>query len=249
MNILEFSSMFKDKPVALHINPVGLLRVGRTNDVRFSRFNDLLCQVESLGGNIAIPVYSYSYAKRETYTIDDTPSDLDVVSEFLRVQNKPRRTSDGNFSYLLFGKNFSKRHFEINTDYASFGSGSLIEEIYEKNGYLGAIGGVIEYFTEIHYIEWLLNIDYRFDKNFTGQTVDLNGRRTETNLIYFCRDLSADYSVSFVRLKQDIKKAGLVKKIKLENPKLSIEIVSFKELHHFVEKKLQEDKKYLWSIL
>jgi len=45
----------------LHINPVGLAW---------------------LGGNIAVPAYSYSYTKDEVYDFCNTPSALNGVSEF-----------------------------------------------------------------------------------------------------------------------------------------------------------------------
>jgi len=54
------------------------------------------------------------------------------------VNNKGKRTADANFSYVLFGDRFSNRHFSV-SDYSSFGEDSLIDEVYNHDGYLGVL--------------------------------------------------------------------------------------------------------------
>ena len=60
------------------------------------------------------------------------------------------------FSYLMYGSFFDERHKEV-CDYDTFGKGGLIDDIFKAGGYLCAIGGVLEYLTELHYIENILN--------------------------------------------------------------------------------------------
>ena len=120
------------------------------------------------------------------------------------------------------------------------------DEVYNKDGYLGAVGGALEYLTEIHYLERKLNVSYRFDKFFKGSSVNTNGKVVNNQLTYFCRDLEADYSVSFVQLKEDIRLEGLVKTWKLEEYNLKIEVVKIQELYVFIKEKLLNNPKYLW---
>jgi len=230
----------------LHINPTGLIRLGKNNKERYSNLNIILSCIQKNGGNIAVPTYSYTYTKKKIYNVKDTPSDLDGVSEFLRVNNKDKRTADANFSYLLFGNEFSNRYFSI-SDYSSFGENSLIDEVFKKDGYLGAIGGALEYLTEIHYLERKLNIPYRFDKIFKGSSIDVNGKLVNNQVTYYCRDLTSSYSVSFVQLKVDIRLEGLVKIWKLEEYNLKIEVVKIRELYAFIKEKLSIDPEYLWK--
>ena len=232
----------------LHINPVGLLRLAPVNVQRFTKLNLILNRVQDNGGNIAVPAYSYTYTKKKIYNVRGTPSDLGETSEFLRVNNKSKRTADANFSYLLFGDGFSKRHFTV-SDYSSFGEGSLIGEVYNKDGYLGAVGGALEYLTEIHYLERKLNVSYRFDKIFKGSSVNTNGKIINNQLTYFCRDLESDYSVSFVQLKEDIRREGLIKIWELKEYNLKIEVVKIQELYEFIREKLSNNPKYLWKKL
>lgn len=247
MTIKEFSSITSKHPLSIHINPIGLIRLGRSNDEIFKTFNHILNQIETYGGNIAIPTYSYSYAKKENYDIINTPSDLDESSNYLLQKNSYKRTIDGNFSYLLFGNNFSKHHFHISKTYASFGEDSLIEEIFFKDGYLGAIGGALEYLTEIHYLERLLKVSYRFDKKFKGITIDKDRNIYETELIYYCRDLESNYSVSFVQLKHDLQKAGLIQLITFNEYRLKIELIKFHDIYKFIKKRIIDTPKYLWE--
>ena len=246
ITIKELSGNTKNRPIIIHINPLGLLRIGLNNEDRFSNLNIILNQIQSNGGNVAIPVYSYSYTKKEVYDILNTPTTLGEVGEYLRKNNKTKRTIDANFSYLLFGNDFKNRNFLV-SDYSSFGEGSLIEEVFDKDGYLAVIGGVLEYLTEIHFLEKKLNINYRFDKVFSGVTIDKSGNKINNKMTYYCRDLDSNYSSSLSQLKKDIKLTKLIKIWKLKEFNLKIEVVKIQELLKFVKEKLEKDSKYLWK--
>ena len=246
MTLLEVSNKIKNNPLVLHINPIGLLRLDHTNQERFNKFNLILNTIQHNGGNIAIPTYSYSFTSNKVYDVRNTPSELDEVSEYIRIKNPLKRTMDANFSYLLFGNNFSDKFYK-SIDYSSFGENSLIEDIFLQDGYLGAIGGVIEYLTEVHYLERKLNVDYRFDKKFSGSAIDKNNKKQKYTLTYYCRDLKSDYAVSFVQLKNDLKEEGLIETWFIDKYKLKLEVIKFKVLYNFIEAKLLNNPKYLWE--
>ena len=197
-------------------------------------------------GNIAIPTYSYSYAQNKLYDIKNTPSNLDDIGEYLRKKNTIKRTSDPNFSYLLFGNNFSNRHFEINHS-TSFGNNSFIDDVFKQDGYLGAIGGALEYLTEIHFIEKKLDVDYRFDKNFKGVTTSHSGKKIDSTTTFFCRDLSSNYAVSLIQLKHDLLQEKLINEWIIHSYNLRIEVIKFKVVYDFIKEKLIDDPKYLWK--
>ena len=138
-----------NQPMAIHINPIGLYGLGRNNEERLLVFNELLLCIENRGGNILIPTYSYSYTSGEIYDFLHTPSKVDVVSEYLRINNCFKRTYDPMFSYLQFGCFFDARHYVVR-DHNSFGQGSLLDELFEADGYIASLGDVLRYWTEIH---------------------------------------------------------------------------------------------------
>ncbi|MDC0407651.1 AAC(3) family N-acetyltransferase [Candidatus Thioglobus sp.] len=246
LTLQEVANCTKNKPLIIHINSLGLLRMGVDNNDRFSNLNTVLNKIQGKGGNIAIPTFSYSYTNQEMYDVINTPSSLDDLSEYLRRCNSKKRTTDPNFSYLMFGNSFSRKHLKV-SDYSTFGADSLIDDVYRKDGYLGAIGGALEYMTEIHYLERKLNISYRFDKIFKGSSVNCSGEIINNEATHFCRDLKSDYLVSFVKLKEDIRLSGIVKIWKLKEYNLKIEVVKIKELHMFIKGKLLKNPKYLWK--
>ena len=164
----------------------------------------------------------------------------------MRNKNLEKRTTDPNFSYLLFGNSFSKDHFSIQ-DNSSFGSNSLIEEVFLNDGYIGSIGNVFEHFTEIHYIEKLLKVDYRYDKIFKGESISKNKRKIATSSTFFCANYSFKYEPSLQRFKNDIKKSGLIDKWVINDRKFFIEVIKFKSLYEFIKQKLKIDKEYLWK--
>lgn len=246
MTVKEFSKKTRDNPISVHLNPIGLLRMGKSNEERFFKFNSFLKEVEKNDGNIAIPTYSYSFVKNEIFNQQETPSSLDQASEYVRTKNRLKRTADPMFSYLLFGQSFSSRYFTPES-YASFGQNSLIEEIFLKDGYLGSIGGVFEHLTEIHFLEKKLNVNYRFDKEFSGITVNQNAKEEKQSIIYYCRDLESDYIPSFMQLKHDLKKNSLIEIWHIKEYNLKIEVMRFKDIFEFVKDKIKLDSKYLWK--
>jgi len=246
LTLQEVSNNLKDSPLILHINPMGLFRLANDNHQRFSKIDLILNKIYKYGGNIAVPSFSYSYTKNELYDILNTPSDLDSISEYLRSNNAEKRTSDANFSYVLFGKSFSDKYCKP-MDYSTFGSGSLIDYVYDNNGYLGAIGGALDYLTEIHYLEKKLNVDYRIDKDFYGVTIDKYGNKIKNKITYFCKNLDYEYLVSFAKLKEDIRNIGLVENWHISEFNLKIEVVKIQELYDFIREKLIIDERYLWK--
>jgi aminoglycoside 3-N-acetyltransferase len=228
----------------IHINPLGLLRMGKSNLGRFSSLNALLNKVQNYDGNIAVPSYSYTYTKNEVYKINSTPSELGAVSEYLRVNNAHKRTIDANFSYLLFGNGFSDKHLEV-SNYSTFGNESLIGEVFNKSGYLGVIGGVWEHLTEVHYIEKIIKVGYRFDKDFNGITINNRGESIDSIITFFCRYLNSDNSACFKRLKKDLMSSGLIKTWKISEYDLKIEVVKAQDLLLFIKGKILLDSRYL----
>lgn len=248
ITIEAFAERTREHPMALHLNPIGLIRLGKTNEERFDTFHTLLHDAEQCGANIAIPTFTYSFVgEKEVFNVKETPSTLDPVSEYLRIRNPRKRTLDANFSYLVFGKNFSARHFNVG-NVSSFGEGGLIEEIYTKDGYLCAIGGVLEHLTEIHFIERKLGLRYRFDTEFEGIVIDGHDNKSTRTMTYCCRDLNSDYIASFLQLKHDLREMGLVERWSIEGYDMRLEVIKFKRLYNFIREQVRFNPKYLWGI-
>lgn len=209
--------------------------------------SELFNLTSQMGGNILVPVYSYSYTKKEDYSIKDTPSDLGKASDFLRINNYERRTSDALFSYLSFSGWTDPSYFYPN-NYESFGTDSLIAKVFEADGYLMSVGGKLHQCTEIHYLEKLLNVSYRMNKDFAGKITTLSNESIPQVITYFCRDMdfAEKYSatVSFERLFREMDQAGLIEKTNIKG-ELEIEFVRYQQVFTYLKGKLKDNVFYL----
>jgi aminoglycoside 3-N-acetyltransferase len=236
----------KNKLASIHIDAIGLIRIGETNRERVERFNEIIMQIEKLGGQIMVPSFSYTYPKGEVFDILNTPSEVGLVTEYLRKSHPHKRTVDAFFSYLLFGDKDSK-HFKIN-DYECFGDDSLISELFAKDGYVCCVGNVFHNTpTEIHYIERLLGVEYRFNKIFKGRIKDCSGDFHDQTIIFYCRKYLNTLFPDMTRLEIDLKRENMFEYWSGQDIELEIQAVSFRKLFEFVKKKLAHDPLYLCS--
>ncbi len=244
LSLNQFAYISSKSPMIMHLNPAGLLRLGNDNESRFMAFNSLINSVADKGGNLAIPVFSYSFlGGLNLFDMNKTPSKLEKLSEYLRKKNIFNRTCDPNFSYLLFGNNFDFRHKKVH-DYNTFGEGGLIDDIFKSKGYLCALGGVLEHLTELHYIENRLKLSYRSNKIFSGSIIDYKGIKHNQNTTYYCRELESNYVSSFVKFKKDIRESGLLKKYFISEYAIRLEVVKFKDCYDFLKEKISIDPAY-----
>ena len=248
LSIEEFASFTCNSPMSIHLNPSGLIRLGNNNKNRFEVFKRFLINTENQGGNILIPTFSYSFVEEKSiFDVLNTPSKLDNISENLRKSNPEKRSIDPMFSYLMYGNFFDKRHREVH-NFETFGKGSLIDDIYKANGYLCAIGGVLEHLTELHYIEKMLCVKYRHNKKFFGKTIDLQGLSHNQIITFFCRDLDSDYTSSFLKFKDDIRSSNSLINIYVEDYRMRLEVVRFRDCYEFLKLRLSNDSRYCLSL-
>lgn len=236
--------ILKGSPLILRTDLLGCLRLGDTPQQCLKEVCTLIEAMHQEEVDIVIPTYSYSYTKKEIYDIKNTPSTIGVINEHLRQQHNDKRTIDANFSYVTLNqKNYSPHHFTPH-DYETFGPSSLIKELYNKDAYVGNIGGVFRHTTEIHHLEKCLSIPYRFDKVFSGQILFYDNSIHKQNITYFCRDLSYHLVPDFKKLEHDLLNDNLFEYIYLDDL-FYIQVVRLQQLHAYIEAKVKNNPFYL----
>ena len=237
--------MLANNLFSFHIDYIGLLRLGKTNDERINNFQKLISDhFINNGSTILIPTYSYSYTKKETYDMQNSESTVGYVTEALRKKNNALRTMDPLFSYIVFGNGLSGDYYH-SRDYECFGNDSLVSELYKKNAMLCSISASwTRTFTELHLIERMLELKYRKNKIFYGETIDFDGGSHKTNVTFFCRDYDYNLRSGHAQLAEDLIKDEVIKTINIED-KLQIKGVPFKDLYEYVESKVKKDYFYL----
>lgn len=230
-------------PASIHIDTLGLLRIPAEGEGRLKYFQDILQFAEEMGANILIPSYSYSFCDKEIFDIANSPSKVGNITDFLRKTDFTKRTADGIFSYLLYSKSLFKE-FLRPIDYECFGRGGLIDALYHKDGFLCGLGCGLRMLTEIYYLENMMKVQYRFNKVFKGEIIDLAGHRHQQSLTYFVRRLELGLGTNFVRMQQDLRASGSVDIWRITD-ELQIEAVRFSKLEVFLRKKVADNPLYL----
>ncbi|MDO9182274.1 MAG: AAC(3) family N-acetyltransferase [Bacteriovorax sp.] len=230
-----------------HFDIMGFIRLGSSRSTRFSELSNIFSNIRKQGGNVYVPSYSYSYTKDEVYSIKDTPCSLGATFDFLKNEHFNLRTADPIFSYLAFSEK-TKENFFIPKNYECFGESSLIANVFHNEGILISVGNRLHYSTEIHYIEKLLKVPYRFNKSFKGKTKSLNGELFDLEAIYYCRDLEfaerKKLIVSFEQLMRDMREKKIIKNIAIRD-EFELEWVKLSDVFDFVSAKLKINSNYL----
>lgn len=245
--VRELIELTASTPAFLHFDILGFIRACEVPKNALSELNTVLNDVADRGGNILTPAYSYSYTKNELYSMARSKCDLGRSADFLREKNVGRRTSDALFSYLSFGSWLDNKYF-LPTSQESFGPDSLIACAFEKDAYLLTVGNRMHYSTEIHFIERILNVSYRLNKEFNGVIETLDGLSHDQTITYFCRDLefAKRYKmiVSFEKLVKDLREENLIMK-KIIDDKVVLEYINLQRVHDFVKPRVEKDVFYL----
>ena len=243
----QFCSLTRSAPGFLHFDALGFYRLADKKNGILDAVRDLLNLVKKNGGNLLVPVYSYSYAKNEIFSLKDSRSDLGRVSEYLRTGGCDLRTTDAMFSYLSYASGLREEFFSP-LDYETFGDKSIIADVFNKDGYLLSVGDKLHYCTEIHFLEKMLEVPYRFNKDLSGQIKTLDGNIHQQIVTYYCRDLAfyerQNFTVSFERLFFDMKNEGLIENY-IVSGVIEIYAVRFQKVLHYLKKKLSLDQDYL----
>jgi len=129
-------------------------------------FKNAIFEVIGKNGTLVTPTFSYSFCNSEKFDIEQTPGICGMFSEFIRKKNESARSNDPNFSICAIGK-YAKL-FTENCSSHSFGKFSFWERFLDKKGIVCNFN-FDSASTLFHYIEKMLNVNYRFDKKFQGE--------------------------------------------------------------------------------
>lgn len=165
-------------------------------------------------GTVVMPTYTYSFCKKERYSIQDSPSMVGVLTEFFRKQKDVVRTKHPIFSTAIWGRGKNELS-DVGTD--SFDKDSIFAKLVAVNGTFVAFGASMQSsFTFLHHIEQAHGVAYRKIKKFSGTIVD-GSKAYSSVATYFVRPLEGDFFGHLARLEANVKEKGLVRETKVGN--------------------------------
>lgn len=139
---------------------------------------------------ILVPTFTYGFTDTGFYDRRNTPSEVGRFGEEIRQMHSFRlRTMNPVFSVVDTNGYFTLCRIDETT---AFGPDSLMEILSTRNYVILNINLPELVSTHFHYLEYIHNVDYRFEKTFPG-VVSSDGRDAqEIQYRYFVRDLDRD---------------------------------------------------------
>ena len=159
----------------------GRLGEVKTKEELVSAFVDAL--VKNVGdGTIIVPTFTFSFCKTGVYDSEKTPSEAGLLSEIFRKKNDVVRSAHPIYSVAVLGKD--KDYFLGADTRTCFGEDGIFGRVHKKDVKIVFIGIGAEGLSQIHYVEELLKVPYRYMKKFIGKA---DNRPVEVE--FYVRDL------------------------------------------------------------
>lgn len=203
-------------------------------------FKDSIFDVIGINGTIIVPSFSYSFCNNQFYDKLSTKSMMGIFSEYIREQTNSFRSDDANFSVSAIGKNAKK--FTDNVSVHSFGNDSFWDRFLNANGKICNFN-LDSASTFIHYVEKMLKVPYRFEKPFTGWTVE-EGERIQKTYFHFVYDLSKPENMpDFSKFDKKAKNSGIVVTSNLGRGQIIC--ISARDTYELIKKEICEQNDFL----
>jgi aminoglycoside 3-N-acetyltransferase len=153
---------------------------------RFNVLFEALDEVLGPEGTLILPTFTYSLTSNKTFSVEDTPSEVGIITEHFRHLPGVLRSGSPIFSLAASGP-LAKAFVDAPID-DCFGPRSAFGLLDRCNAWLVCLGCAFDRITFVHYVEQRASVPYRFFKWFEGNVVS-GGNRTSVRVRYYVRDL------------------------------------------------------------
>lgn len=146
--------------------------------------------IEYIGekGTLIIPTFNFDFCKGKTFSIKDTPSQMGVFSETLRLKAGKNRSWHPVYSFVIFGS--LPKDFLKFKDYSAYGRLSLFHWLTLNDGKISVINLPDQKsMTYYHYVEEELKVNWRKSKIFTGNYIDFENVEQNIKAEIFVRKI------------------------------------------------------------
>ena len=176
--------------VLLHSNLKGLLR--RYKKRGFDLSLDIVLQslLGTVGttGTMIFPLFNFDFTQGVPFDIRSTPSHMGALSEAARLHPYAVRTGHPIYSFAAIG--FHAARFKGLVNFSGYGADSPFAVLRELDAKIAVINLPDQNsMTFYHHVEEMLDVTYRYHKNFHGTYVDQQGYATQREFGLFVRDV------------------------------------------------------------
>ena len=205
-------------------------------------FEKAIFEVIGDQGTLIVPTFSLSFCNNQVYDKKNTSSvECGIFSEFIRKKKESKRTNDGNFSVCAIG--FKSDILTSNVSEHSFGKNSFWERLWKEDGKICRFNMNSDYNSFIHFIEKKKKVSYRFDKEFSGVSIE-NGKEVERKSIHFVRNLEKDETLPYLkRLDKKLNEEGLLNNVNLGKGQIITMLT--KDIVNIISEEIEKNPNFL----
>ena len=189
------------------------------NGERFDRdaFLDAILGVIGQEGTLLIPTFNWDFCHGVAFDYHKTPCKTGALGGFALGRADFRRTQHPLYSFAVAGKDQQMLCDMQNV--SSFGADSpfgYLERCHAKNVIIGI--HYTDCFTFVHHCEEVCGVNtYRFQKTFTGQYIDAEGRESTRSYSMLVRSYELYLETDLTLIGEKMEEAGAAKLIFLND--------------------------------
>lgn len=198
-------------------------------------------------GTLIMPTFTFSFCDgfnktgRGLFDVDETPSEMGVMTEMVRKMPKALRSLNPIYSVAALGARAKELTAVCDKDV--FGKRSFFAKLRELDGKIIIIG--LNYnraMTFFHYVEQMEGCNYRHAKDFYGEIKVGKTVRTDTFTMAVRNDgISTDVD----RMGEKLEKSGIVKKTTIGQSE--IKLLRSQDVYKITAREMKKDPKLLYS--
>tara|TARA_B100001287_G_scaffold270868_1_gene270264 strand:- start:399 stop:1133 length:735 start_codon:yes stop_codon:yes gene_type:complete len=228
----------QNSKVILFVRLKGLMNDNSGYKNQTSNLLDMIRE-QLLPVEIYVPTFTYNFTNTNFFDVDITPSEVGRFSEEIRSNSdyKYYRTLDPIFSVIETEKGLFKNR-KINNN--AFGASSVWKYLNKEPHYIININlNAPIIMTQLHYLEYENQVEYRYMKYFNGTVKDWNKINHKITYGYYVRKNELDPIWNRKKLLKICKE----KKLVIENGPLKI--FKWYGLSNLLKEKLSKNPNYL----
>lgn len=206
--------------------------------------------IQTLGnkGTLVLPLFNFDFPKTKFFNINETPSQMGILTEICRSEKEAVRTGHPIYSFSIIGK--LSNQFKGIDNKSGYGYNSPFAKLKELDGKIAVIGLSDQHsMTSYHFVEEQNLVDYRFFKNFTGTYI--NGKKNRKLKTYrlFVRNLKLGVKTDVNRMMDLLWKTGAYQGDKYDEG-YGMRTIKFNDLYNETDKIIKNGNAidYLYSL-
>lgn len=228
--------------VLIHADITSIARLCAQSDWTTSVkvLDDAIKKTIGPSGNILVPAFNWDFCKGTPYNDMLTPSRQGVFANYVRRQSRSKRSGHPIFSFSGYGPDIDSLFEGISN--SSFGPNSVFDRIHKLNMNLIFFNTTFYNCTFVHHIEHMMQVPYRYSKNFTGQ-VTINEKTFTDTYEFYVRDEKLNVESYPTRLGEKLLEMQLMSFIECDSGK--IYCVKAQDVYEVAINCLRNDQYYL----